>query len=49
MTKITETIEALLAKAVSAEKSDDAMKFTQAALNAANAGYHFGVTPKKLD
>jgi len=30
-------IEALIAKAANAEKSDDAMKFSQAACNAANA------------
>jgi len=30
-------IEALIDKAASAEKSDDAMRFSQAAVNAANA------------
>ncbi|WP_160300684.1 hypothetical protein [Bradyrhizobium japonicum] len=30
-------VEAMIAKAAAAEKPDDAMKFSQAALNAANA------------
>jgi hypothetical protein len=33
----SEEVDALIKKAVEAEKPDDAMKFSQAALNAANA------------
>lgn len=32
-------VETLIAKAANAERADDAMKFSQAALNAANATY----------
>lgn len=34
---IRKDIESLIAKAVSTEKSEDALRFSQAALNAANA------------
>lgn len=34
---VTEEIKALVKKAAEAEKADDAMKFSQAATNAANA------------
>lgn len=35
--KLTEFVEAMVEKAGTAEKSDDALKFSQAACNAANA------------
>ena len=34
---VTEEVKSLVAKAVAAKKSDDALKFSQAAVNAANA------------
>ena len=34
---VNEQVKALVQKAVTAEKSDDALKFSQAACNAANA------------
>ena len=37
MDTIEKAIKELIAKAASAEKSDDAMRFSQAALNAANS------------
>lgn len=37
MSEMTKQIEELIAKAASAVKSDDAMRFSQAACNAANA------------
>ena len=37
MKDLTEKIEAMVEKAAKAEKSDDALKFSQAACNAANA------------
>ena len=37
MKDVTKEIETLIEKAASAEKSDDALKFSQAACNAANA------------
>lgn len=37
MTENKSEVEALIAKAASSDKPDDAMKFAQAALNAANA------------
>jgi len=37
MTDMEKNIEALIRKAAEAEKADDAMKFSQAATNAANA------------
>lgn len=37
MSNMRKTIESLINKSAEAEKSDDAMKFAQAALNAANA------------
>jgi len=37
MTEITKHIENLVKKAAEAEKSDDAMRFSQAACNAGNA------------
>ncbi len=37
MTDKTKEVESLIDKAASAEKSDDALKFSQAACNAANA------------
>lgn len=37
MTEIAKNIESLIAKAAKADKSDDAMRFSQAATNAANA------------
>jgi hypothetical protein len=36
MTEVEKTVNALLAKAVKAVRSDDAMRFAQAALNAAH-------------
>lgn len=39
-------IENLIAKAAAAEKSDDAMKLSQAALNAANAMCSLAVVSK---
>lgn len=36
MTSINETVDSLLVKATSAAKSEDALRFTQAALNAAH-------------
>ena len=37
MTDTTKHVETLIGKAAEAEKSDDAMRFSQAACNAANA------------
>lgn len=37
MSKSADHVEALIAKAAEAAKADDAMKFSQAAYNAANA------------
>lgn len=37
MTDIAKNVEELIAKAAKAEKSEDAMRFSQAATNAANA------------
>ena len=34
---VTSAVEALVAKAAAAERADDALKFSQAACNAANA------------
>jgi hypothetical protein len=40
-------VESLIAKAAKAEKSDDAMRFSQAALNAANAVISLKIEPPK--
>jgi hypothetical protein len=37
MEELVEAVEAMIQKAAKAEKSDDALKFSQAACNAANA------------
>lgn len=37
MSQSADHVEAMIAKAAQAEKADDAMKFSQAACNAANA------------
>ena len=39
MKEIQITVDELLKKAASTEKSDDALRFSQAALNAANTKY----------
>jgi hypothetical protein len=36
MTEVQKTVDALLIKAAQAQKSEDAMRFSQAALNAAH-------------
>ncbi|ADJ23019.1 hypothetical protein Hden_1207 [Hyphomicrobium denitrificans ATCC 51888] len=46
MTQAT-TIESMIDKAAAAEKSDDALKFSQAALNAANAMRTMADMPKE--
>lgn len=45
----TEAVEAMIAKAANAERPDDAMKFAQAALNAANAAITLSNIPKMAD
>jgi hypothetical protein len=42
-----EQIESLITKAERAEKSEDALRFSQAALNAANALCSLGSVPKE--
>ena len=37
MTEVQKHVEDMIAKAAKADRADDAMKFSQAALNAANA------------
>lgn len=37
MSEVKKQVESMIAKAAQAEKSEDAMRFSQAALNAANA------------
>ena len=37
MSNITQQVEGLISKAATAEKSEDALRFSQAALNAAHA------------
>lgn len=37
MTKLTDKVESMINKAEQANKSEDALRFSQAALNAANA------------
>lgn len=39
-------VEAMIAKAAQAEKSDDALKFSQAACNAANAMCALGIAKR---
>lgn len=47
MSGLQSTVDALLAKAVKAEKSEDALRFSQAAVNAANTHFALGAnTPK---
>lgn len=41
MSEVEATVTALLAKAKNAEKSEDALRFSQAAVNAANAKFAF--------
>jgi len=43
--KTNEQVEALIKKAAEAAKSEDAMKFSQAACNAANALAVFAIMP----
>lgn len=42
MTDLQQKVDALLSKAASAEKSEDALRFSQAALNAANTKHALG-------
>lgn len=42
MTDLQQKVDALLNKAASAEKSEDALRFSQAALNAANTKHALG-------
>ena len=44
MNELKKHVETMIAKAAKADKSDDAMKFSQAALNAANAMCSLRVT-----
>lgn len=46
MTELKPHIETLIAKAAEAEKSEDAMRFSQAAVNAANAMCALGTALK---
>lgn len=47
MTEAKKQIEAMIKKASETDKADDAMKFAQAALNAANALCSLAVVDKK--
>ncbi len=49
MRELTKEIESLVEKAAKAEKSDDALKFSQAACNAANAVNCVRLWPKAGD
>ena len=46
MSSLQDQVDAMIAKAASAEKSEDALKFSQAALNAAHTK-HALVEPQK--
>lgn len=46
MTELKKCVESMVAKAENADKSEDALRFSQAALNAANAMCSLEVTTK---
>lgn len=45
MSDLKKTVDTLLDKAAAADKSEDALRFSQAALNAANTHYALGAAP----
>ncbi len=47
MTELKTHVEAMIKKAAESDKPDDAMKFSQAALNAANAIVALGTKPNE--
>lgn len=47
MTDLKAHVESLIAKAAKTDKSEDAMRFSQAALNAANAVISLKIEPPK--
>ena len=49
MTEVRTQVENMIAKAEKAEKSEDALRFSQAALNAANAMCALGNTKLKAN